>query len=89
LWPESGERRGRAALRSALSGLRKTLEEAIEEPQHYLVTDGGSLGLAFGPDPEFDLHALGAAYALARSNPRRTISKTTPATCSPETVARV
>ncbi len=67
LWPRSDEDRGRAALRSALSSLRRTLET---EPHHYLRTDRGSLGLAFGPDLELDLQVLQAAYGLARSNPR-------------------
>ncbi|MDQ3926537.1 MAG: AAA family ATPase, partial [Actinomycetota bacterium] len=71
LWPESDERRGRAALRSVLSGLRKTLEEATsEEPHRYLFTDGDSLRLASGPNLGLDLHTLEAAHALARSNPR-------------------
>lgn len=67
LWPRSDEDRGRAALRSALSSLRRTLEA---EPHSYLRTGAGSLGLAFGPELELDLQALQAAYGLARSNPR-------------------
>ena len=71
LWPESDERRGRMALRSALSSLRKTLEEAAESPgRSYLLADDDSLGLTFGPDLELDLHILEDAYTLARSNPR-------------------
>ncbi|MDQ3965346.1 MAG: AAA family ATPase, partial [Actinomycetota bacterium] len=71
LWPGSDEARGRAALRSALSSLRKTLEEAAEPSgKPHLLADGDSLGLAFGPDLELDLHILEAAHTLARSNPR-------------------
>jgi DNA-binding SARP family transcriptional activator/tetratricopeptide (TPR) repeat protein len=71
LWPGSDEAHGRAALRSALSSLRKTLEEAAEPPETpHLHTDGDSLGLASGPILELDLHTLEAAHALARSNPR-------------------
>src|SRR5215211_5692914 len=70
LWPQSDERRGRAALRSALSSLRKTLEEATELPaRSYLITADDSLGLAFGPKLEVDLQTLEDAYNLARSNP--------------------
>jgi DNA-binding SARP family transcriptional activator len=71
LWPGSDEAHGRAALRSALSNLRKTLEEDSEPSEKpHLLTDGDSLGLASGPDLELDLHTLEAAHALARSNPR-------------------
>ena len=71
LWPRSDEAHGRAALRSALSGLRKSLEEAAKPSERpYLFTEGDSVGLAFGPDLELDLHTLEAAHTLARSNPR-------------------
>jgi DNA-binding SARP family transcriptional activator/tetratricopeptide (TPR) repeat protein len=71
LWPESDERRGRTALRSALSTLRKTLEDVAESPkQSHLLTDGDSLGIAFGPNLELDLHTLEDSYTLARSNPQ-------------------
>ena len=71
LWPVSDEAHGRAALRSALSSLRKTLEEAAEPSEKpYLLTDGDFVGLAFGPNVELDLQTLEAAHALARSNPR-------------------
>jgi DNA-binding SARP family transcriptional activator/tetratricopeptide (TPR) repeat protein len=71
LWPGSDEAHGRAALRSALSSLRKALEESAEPSERpYLLTDGDSVGLAFGPNLELDLHTLEAAHALARSNPR-------------------
>ena len=71
LWPGSDEAHGRAALRSALSSLRKTLEEAAEpSDEPYLLTDGDSVGLASGPNLELDLYTLEAAHTLARSNPR-------------------
>jgi DNA-binding SARP family transcriptional activator len=71
LWPGSDEAHGRAAMRSALSSLRKTLEEAAEPSEKpYLLTDGDSVGLASGPNVELDLRTLEAAYTLARSNPR-------------------
>ena len=71
LWPESDERRGRTALRSALSSLRKTLEEVAESSgRSCLLADDDSLRLAFGPKLELDLHTLEDAYTLARSNPR-------------------
>jgi DNA-binding SARP family transcriptional activator/tetratricopeptide (TPR) repeat protein len=71
LWPGSDEAHGRTALRSALSSLRKALEEAAEPSEkHYLLTKGDSLGLMSGPDLELDLHILEAAHTLARSNPR-------------------
>jgi DNA-binding SARP family transcriptional activator/tetratricopeptide (TPR) repeat protein len=71
LWPGSDEAHGRAALRSALSGLRKSLEEAAEPSEKpHLFTEGDSVGLAFGPDLDLDLHALAAAHTLARTNPR-------------------
>jgi DNA-binding SARP family transcriptional activator len=71
LWPGSDEARGRAALRSALSSLRKALEEAAEPSDtNYLLTKGDALGLASGPNLELDLNVLEAAYALTRSNPR-------------------
>ncbi|HZC18208.1 MAG TPA: AAA family ATPase, partial [Rubrobacteraceae bacterium] len=58
-------------MRSALSSLRKTLEEAAEPPgRSYLLADDDSLGLAFDPDLELDLHTLEDAYHLARSNPQ-------------------
>jgi DNA-binding SARP family transcriptional activator len=71
LWPGSDEAQGRAALRSALSSLRKPLEGAARPSENpYLLSDGDSLGLASGPNLEVDLHTLEAAHALARSNPR-------------------
>src|SRR5215216_1114745 len=71
LWPGSDEAHGRTALRSALSSLRKALEEAAEpSEEHYLLTNGDALGLTSGPNLELDLHTLAAAHALARSNPR-------------------
>ncbi len=71
LWPGSDEAHGRAALRSVLSGLRKSLEEAAEPSEKpHLFTEGDSVGMAFGPDFDLDLHALEAAHTLARSNPR-------------------
>jgi DNA-binding SARP family transcriptional activator len=71
LWPRSDEAHGRTALRSALSSLRKALDEAAEPSETpYLLTKGDTLGLAFGPNMELDLHILEATYALARSNPR-------------------
>jgi DNA-binding SARP family transcriptional activator len=71
LWPGSDEAHGRTALRSALSSLRKALEEAAEPSEdHYLLTNGDALGLTSGPNLELDLHTLAAAHALARSNPR-------------------
>ena len=71
LWPGSDEAHGRAALRSALSGLRKALEEAAEPSEKpHLFTEGDSLGLAFGHDLDLDLSALEAAHTLARTNPR-------------------
>jgi DNA-binding SARP family transcriptional activator len=56
-------------LRSVLSSLRGTLEEAATPPRktHFL-TEGDTLVL--DPELELDLHALEAAYTLARSNPR-------------------
>jgi DNA-binding SARP family transcriptional activator len=71
LWPGSDEAHGRAALRSALSSLRKTLEEAAEPSERpYLLTDGDSVSLASDPNLELDLYTLEAAHTLARSNPR-------------------
>ncbi|HEV8224380.1 MAG TPA: AAA family ATPase [Rubrobacteraceae bacterium] len=71
LWPGSDEAHGRTALRSALSSLRKTLEEAAAPSEkHYLLTKGDSIGLTSDPNIELDLDILEAAHVLARSNPR-------------------
>jgi hypothetical protein len=49
LWSGSDEAHGRAALRSALSSLRKALEESAEPSEKpHLLTDGDSVGLATG-----------------------------------------
>jgi hypothetical protein len=49
LWPGSDEAHGRAALRSALSSLRKAFEESAEPSEKpHLLTDGDSVGLATG-----------------------------------------
>lgn len=66
LWPLSDETRGRAALRSALAGLRGTLSEAGEPSEDpYILAEGESLGLRSGPDTRLDLHAVEAAFLRA------------------------
>jgi DNA-binding SARP family transcriptional activator len=71
LWPGSDEAHGRVALRSALSSLRKALEESAEPSEKsYLLTDGDYVGLASGPSLELDLKTLETAHTLARSNPQ-------------------
>lgn len=71
LWPRSDERRGRTALRSALSSLRGSLKGADEHAgEAHVVADGGALSLARSPGLETDVRALEEAYVLAVANPR-------------------
>ena len=69
LWPRSNDARGRAALRSALAGLRGALSETGEPSEApHLLAEGDSLGLRSGPDTHLDLHAVEAALQPAPAN---------------------
>src|SRR4028119_1653473 len=62
LWPESQE--GRAALRNALSGLRRTLrgdDEGLEEGAYIATGRGQTVGFNLSPGVELDLRILEAA----------------------------
>ncbi len=62
LWPESQE--GRAALRNALSGLRRTLrgdDEWLEEGAYIATGRGHTVGFDLSPGVELDLRILEAA----------------------------
>jgi DNA-binding SARP family transcriptional activator/tetratricopeptide (TPR) repeat protein len=72
LWPQSDERHARAALRSALANLRKTLGEdrahdkEVPQENRFLLADGDLLGV----EPrgiDLDLRTLESAAELARS----------------------
>ncbi|MGH3086102.1 MAG: ATP-binding protein [Rubrobacteraceae bacterium] len=66
-WPESDEERSRAALRNALSALRKTLREGAEEgTSHLLMGRDSAVGLNFASGVEMDLHIIEAASHPAR-----------------------
>lgn len=66
-WPESGEERSRAALRNALSGLRRTLREGAEEGASYLrVGSNSTVGLDPASGMELDLRLLKAVSNAAR-----------------------
>ena len=68
LWPESGEKRARATLRSALADLRGALGSGDETSGEYLIVDRESLGLDVGAGVHVDLTVLQSAYELARDS---------------------
>ncbi len=68
LWPESGEKRARTTLRSALADLRGALGSADGTDGGYLLVDRDSIGLGAGARVDLDLTALRAAYELARDS---------------------
>ena len=66
-WPESEEAHSRAALRNALYGLRRALQEGAEEGASYLRSGRDSaVGLDLASGVELDLRLLKAASDAAR-----------------------
>ena len=64
LWPESGEKRARTTLRSAIADLRS----ALGASSGYLIVDRDSLGLDVEAGVHVDLTVLQSAYELARDS---------------------
>lgn len=68
LWPESGERRARTTLRSALADLRSALRSGDGTDGEYLLADRDSVGLDAEAGVDLDLRVLRTAYELARDS---------------------
>ena len=66
LWPESGEKRARTTLRSALADLRGALGSGAGTDGGYLLVDRESLGLRAEAGVDLDLTVLRTAHELAR-----------------------
>jgi len=66
LWPESGEKRARTTLRSALADLRGALGSGDGTGGGLLLVDRESLGLGAGAGVDLDLNVLRTAHELAR-----------------------
>ncbi len=66
LWPESGEKRARTTLRSALADLRGALDSGDGTDGGYLLVDRDSLGA--GTRVQLDLTVLRTAHELARDS---------------------
>ena len=67
-WPQSGESRGRANLRNALSSLRKTLAAGADSEDPYLAVERYYVGFDPATEVELDLRVLEAARSAAVSS---------------------
>ena len=63
-WPRSGESKGRANLRNALSSLRKTLSDVESPHESYIAVERHYVNLDSTASVELDLRELEAAEAL-------------------------
>lgn len=68
-WPRSGESRGRANLRNALSSLRKTLSDVESPDEPYIVVERHYVSLDSTSNVYLDLREMEAAESFASPNP--------------------